>query len=527
MNPLYITLLLLLFSMPAAVAQKLSIKATWGKEFKAAKSSTMIDVVGYDNTGFYALTRKFSAFNSYTLEHFDQEMNLTKSVKLELLRQGVSYEAYEKIIQVNNELFLFTSLIDNRSKSSTLYVKQIDKSALVPEKTGEKLMSMEYRGPRRAGEGDFIVKLSRDSTNVLVVNMLPYKAGDPEKFGFHVYDASMKLQWQQDVILPHKDDMFEIKSFKVSNTGNVYLLGKLYNKGHREKRNGEANYSYRIFSYSPDNREGKEYSIALEDRFLRDMQLAVEDDGDLICAGFYSERGTMSIRGTYFLTVDAASSEIKTKSFKEFSIDFITQYMKDGKAEQMKRKEERGGDVELYDYDLSDIILRTDGGAVLVAEQFYAKTYTYTTPIGGQSQLQQQASTYYYYNDIIAVNIGADGVIEWAAKIPKHQVSSDVGFYSSYALAVVRDKMYFVFNDDPENAGYDGSEKLKSFSGRDPVVMVVQLDSKGEVTRQPIFTSFGMDAITRPKVCEQVSHTEMVLFGQRKKTQQFAKVTFE
>jgi hypothetical protein len=46
------------------------------------------------------------------------------------------------------------------------------------------------------------------------------------------------------------------------------------------------------------------------------------------------------------------------------------------------------------------------------------------------------------------------------------------------------------------------------------------------MTRQPLGAG-NANIIIRPKVCEQITYSEMILFGQRKKTQQFGKIVFE
>ncbi len=43
---------------------------------------------------------------------------------------------------------------------------------------------------------------------------------------------------------------------------------------------------------------------------------------------------------------------------------------------------------------------------------------------------------------------------------------------------------------------------------------------------KPIFNNKDVEVITVPKVCEQISNTEVVLFGQRKKMQQFGRLSF-
>jgi hypothetical protein len=255
------------------------------------------------------------------------------------------------------------------------------------------------------------------------------------------------------------------------------------------------------------------------------MQIGVRANKDIVCAGFYSENGKLSIRGTFFLSIDAETKEIKTKSFKEFDIDFITQNMTERQAEKAKKREEKGQDVEMYEYDLDKLIVRSDGGAMLIGEQYFVKTVTYTQYIGGRTTTR--TVTYYYYNDIITVNINPVGDIDWAIKIPKRQMSvDDGGFYSSYAMAINKDKIYFIYNDNPDNLGYSGVGKVSNAAGRNQVVMVASVNSKGEVTRQPLGGG-APDVIIRPKVCEQTSYSEMVLFGQRRKTQQFGRITFE
>ena len=251
------------------------------------------------------------------------------------------------------------------------------------------------------------------------------------------------------------------------------------------------------------------------------MQIEILNN-NLVCAGFYSALGTYSIRGTYFLTVDIASKQIKTKSFKEFDIDFITQNMTERQAKKAKRREEKGDDQELYEYDLDKLLIGKDGSAMLIGEQYYMKVVT---------NYNGRTTTYtyhYYYNDIITVKIDPSGQIQWAQKVAKHQHTvNDDGFFSSYALAVVSGKICFIFNDNPDNLDYDGVGKIKNTNTRKSVVVIVSLDKDGKQTKQPIFNTVDVEVIVRPKVCEQISNRDVILFGQKGRTQQFAQMTFK
>jgi hypothetical protein len=141
---------------------------------------------------------------------------------------------------------------------------------------------------------------------------------------------------------------------------------------------------------------------------------------------------------------------------------------------------------------------------------------------------QSMTTTHYIYNDILTVKINPSGQIEWAQKIPKRQHSyDDGGFYSSYTMAIVKGRICFLYNDNPKNITYTGVGKVANYNpGKESIVVLASLTEKGELERKPLFTSADVEVITRPKVCEQIGGSEIILFGQRKKSQQFARITF-
>jgi len=56
--------------------------------------------------------------------------------------------------------------------------------------------------------------------------------------------------------------------------------------------------------------------------------------------------------------------------------------------------------------------------------------------------------------------------------------------------------------------------------------VMVELNSEGKQIREALFDVDDAEVIIRPMVCEQISKKELILFGQKKKKQRFAKVTF-
>ncbi len=499
------------------------LKVLWGQEIKDGKRSTLSDVVGYDDTGIYLIKEDFSGFkHEVTLEHFNHRMSRTRSSVLEL-KNDKKDRNMEFMTLLDNELYVFSSFINQKLKKNFLFVQTINKKSLRPNNDLEKIAEIDFKGKTKYNSGTFDFKISRDSSKVFVFYNLPYDKKKSERFGFHVFDNKLNQLWEQEIELPYLEELFDVEDYKVDNDGNVHLLGTIFNEKRKTKRSGEPNYKYQILSYFNNGRKQKEYPVSIPGKFLTDMQIAITDEADIVCGGFYSSEGTFSIEGSYFLRINTESGEIKSKNLQEFGIDFITQNMTDKEENKAKRKAAKGKNVELFKYDLDEIILRSDGGAFLVGEQFFVRVRTRTSPDGSVS-----TTTYYYYNDIIVVNIDPNGEIEWTEKIPKRQTTSnDGGYFSSYALAVVKQDLYFLFNDHPDNLDYADGDKLSRFNkSKGSLATMVKLNKFGKQERKALFSYKEAEVLIRPKVCGQIKNNEMVIFGKKRKIQRFAKVTF-
>ncbi len=480
------------------------------EQIGSSKKETLEDIVGYDRSGYYVL--KYYK-GKQVLARFSKQLTLERSAGLDL-GKGSEKREYERIVQIREKLYLFTSKNESKTKHNVLYAQELDKTTLQPAPQLLRITHMEY--DKRRNDGGFQFRLSADSSALLVHYNLPYDKGSPEKFGFLVYEPGLKLRWQKQMTLPYPDELFAVSSIKLDNQGGVYLMGKLYQGKVKEKRRGLPNFEYRLLSCTASGNATKEYNIRLRDKFITDVQFAVKDKNQIICSGFYSEQGVYSIKGAFFMTLDAGSKAVKSQHLQEFDADFLSEFMSETKARKGK---------ELYEYDLDDLVMREDGGVVLVAEQYYHYVHTYYSGTGANRFMN--TVHYYNYHDIIAVNINPDGKIAWARKIPKHQTSvNDGGFFSSYTLSVIGSKLYFLFNDSPRNLDNSPGDRTVNFSGRNSsVVVLVQLDKNGNLEKMPLFTAKDSDVITRPKVCEQVSSNEVILYGQKKSTHKFARLT--
>lgn len=500
----------------------------WGEELREPSGTIIERIITAGSWGAYVLRRK--AGNSFTgeqifVERYDGRMHLKRSQKIDLRYKGKKRE-FEDLIWSNGKLFLLTSFNNEAKKKNYLFVQELDRR-MVPDKSLQLIGEIDSRDKFR--DGIFDVTVSRDSSKILVYNQLPFNKNEPERFALRVYDHDFQEVWTKDVTLPYGDGNFSIEEYRVDREGNVYLLGVVYEDRIRVRRNGKPTYKYTILAYTEQGERGQEYLIDLETQFITDLTFRVGNDGNLVCAGFYSNKGTYSIKGTCFFHLDVNTKEIVHLNLMPFDFEFRTEYMSEGRKDRLERAENEGNvnrTPELYRYALDNLILRSDGGAVLVAEQYYVFQQSYRYWDG-----TLRYDNYYNYNDIIVVNIQPDGTIEWTTRIPKRQETlNDGGYYSSFAMATVRDRFYFIYNDNSRNYRVNNSDNrryLYNFNGRYSVVVVSEITRDGQLNTFPLFTNRDADVITRPKICQQIGSRRMMVYGERGRNYRFANLEFE
>lgn len=537
-NHILIALFSLISISAFAQATKAPTTISWGKEFKKPNSTYIDKIVTANSTGMITVRQKSSILETTPkiyVEKYNANMDLQRAEKIALSYNKKPLQ-FEDLIKLNGQLYLLTSF-NNKGKETTFLFYQTLSQRLTPSKKITKIAQINTGSWTK--QGSFDLEISKDSSKVLVYGQLPYKKNEAERFTLNIFDNTFTPVWNREIILPYSDELLSLVDYQIDNNGNVYILGKLFRDKLRSHRNGKPNYHYIILSYSQDKSQATEYKIDLNDKFITDLTFKIGNDGNLVCAGFYSEKKSYSIKGTCFFGLNAQTKETFNIHLKQFDFDFLTEYMTESSKERARKAEERGDEKrapELYRYSLDELILRSDGGAVLVAEQYYVEKVQNYSRYGYNRYPYGTTTndyTYYYnYNDIIVVNIRPNGEIEWATHIPKRQQTrDDGGYYSSYAMATVRDKLYFVFNDNIRNFSTKenrrNQNRIYNFDGRNSVIALAEISKGGELKTWPMSSNRDANIITRPKICRQTGSRTMTIYGERGGKYRFASVYFE
>ena len=323
---------------------------------------------------------------------------------------------------------------------------------------------------------------------------------ESEQILYYLFDEEGDYVQNGEINIKYPDNRFRVRTVRVSNQGNVFLLGKFYI---RTRVNDSDDFKYLMYRYDTQAQQGFEFPIELGDKFISDLAFRLDREENIYAAGFFSNRSTYRIAGTLLQQIDRNGQLIRNTS-KEFSENFLSNYLTSGQID-------RGRELQNFYLDSEDgIILRSDGGVLLIAEKYYV-TYQRFRDVYGYITDRE----IFHYDDVILTSISGDGNIEWHAIIEKEQASESPATLS-YFNAVGGGGAYIFYEYKPRR--------------RDFNVYYNQVAMNGDVSQAaPLFDRYRFGYQFYPRFCEQINNNEaiMVYFQNRNNMLSVIKVKFD
>jgi hypothetical protein len=496
-HPIRLTVFLLLIGI-GPLSQKLNAQMRdiqtelqWGSLEKGPSGSYITKVVAAGEWGAFLLRyRPARGFNKelYWLEEFDTRFGLRARHEVNLSPKGADLE---DIISLRGQLYLITSR--TVAEATQVFARPLSPRAQV---TGTEKLLADMDKDEKFRRNQFDIEYSRDSSHLLLYNQLPPEKEGPERFTLRVFSDDFSLLWSRDVILPYRDQGFSIRSYQVDTDGNVYLLCRQVT-GTKEDRIPPK---YMVYAYRRNGQEEIAYQLDIEGISFLNLRLELAGNGDLVCAGLYGIGGQVGSKGIGHIRINPLTKEASKVDLLPFPETFL---------EQAGQSLQRGTAPVLIRYQLRDLTLRSDGGIVLVAEQFFRQNRTEMSPMTGP-----QFTSFDNYNDILIANIAPDGTYTWLKRIPKRQETpNDRGAISSFTQVTVQDRFIFLYNDNPENFNPD-SKRISEMDGRDAVLALSEIRRDGELNTIPLYVSKDADVITYPRRCHQIGARLVLIYGE-------------
>lgn len=223
--------------------------------------------------------------------------------------------------------------------------------------------------------------------------------------------------------------------------------------------------------------------------------------------GFYSDKKNGNFDGVLYAYYDVATGNYENKKFIAFDPGI------------QGATGERNVNRAFNDFQIKQLIVKNDGGFVMVAEEAYVSVRTGYAPGFGYYSMYNpmmmgsgQNIREYYYNDILALSYNGDGVREWYSFVRKQQYSQeDNGRFSSYAFLNSGASLGFLFND---------------YDTRNSRIQLATVDNSGKSDMRSFAAEGNDNPDWLPRFGKQVSAREIVVPCLRKKQICFSKVVF-
>jgi hypothetical protein len=243
----------------------------------------------------------------------------------------------------------------------------------------------------------------------------------------------MQLLWDKTIFLNHNYYESKVKDMVLSNQGDFFLMAEENNK-----RSKIEEHHLQVHCFGPQFEGMKK--VPIPEFLITDVKFAFDNQNNtLVGGGLYGEKTKERANGSFYLKLPLMSSNFVLK-YAPFDDQFIS---------ILRGKEVVDDTKGIAEAEIQQIALRKDGGVILVCEQLTEIIRGSTNNRGVIREGSSRVIVDYYYNDIFALAINADGRHHWQTVLHKKQYSQDDdGIFSSFFMMKQADKLRFLFNDE-------------------------------------------------------------------------------
>ena len=489
----------------------------WGDAFKGSKNNNIVKTIGPLPNGVLVLKRKGSSVTSEKelfLELYSKEdAKLKKAVSLDL-RYKNKVCKFEDVVYTNGNLYLILSFYNLGQKTKYVFYQELDVSTL---KVSSKLKILYQTASENASRfSEFYTITSKDNSKFLFVESTSGKKNESESFHLSVFDADLNVLWSKDVNLPYTESRFLIQKYLIDNEGNVYVSGR-HRAGEDFLLTRKSSSMFKMFVYDNKGAFVGETDINMIPQIVTDFDFELIRPKELVCVGFYSAKNYYSAKGIFYFRFNPFSKEVTNLNTNDIPLDILTQGYTSAKVKKAIRASEEGNvnkQVELENFDIDRLVVRSDGGVLMVGEEYREGNLDSFDPY---SSIRSNVKTY-FYGDILVSNISPQGVAQWTARIPKNQETvDDGGYYSSYVMGIGGSKLVFLFNENMRNINFSDLYYTNSFRmdavNNDTGLIRAEVDKKGQVKLSALYDRKETGVVGVPKISEQISASKIFVIN--------------
>ena len=340
-------------------------------------------------------------------------------------------------------------------------------------------------------EFEFVV--SEDKSKTLL--LYPEREGVFRALAFD--NPSMKVLWDvrfQDMDYNEVDDELHLL---MDNQGGMHVVME---KDHFHSRRDR--HRYELFRFSPGEADVKRYTIPIREKTTYDIAFAYDNLNRRLCGGgYYAEKNVERAEGYLALFVPEDANQARLQ-FYPFDEDLI---------ERVAGKEMRSNNPSLEEIEVRDLVLRRDGGLLIIGEEtknYYRRMTTVNRSMAFDNANRNIVD--YFYDDVFVIAVHPDAKPHWSCVLHKKQYSQDDdGAYSSYFLFKTPAYLRLVFNDEV---------KLEN------TVSEYVLRGTGDYDRNSILSTEGLELRIRFRDAVQTSPQRILVPSERRGKLRIARI---
>ncbi|MBU0764267.1 MAG: hypothetical protein KJ607_05480 [Bacteroidetes bacterium] len=499
----------------------------WSETFEKPEQAEFIKTFVLSNDEFITIRKddELLVFQRYTS---DMKLLDTKKIDYRHIKEGKLY--YKGFLWLGDNIYIISTHRNEDADEYDIYAQ------------GVTTHGFDLLSPARLSSAEFMkggvhedFGLSHDRSKMFLVHYV--KGKEPKEKFVHVkvYSKNLELLWERTFDHSEFETMMDegeksmsmsFGNMSVDDNGDLYFLSRVRLEKNKERKD-KPMYYYKLVMVTNDGDKIKEYDIDMGDKFITNIYAETNAD-NIYIAGFYSDRYSSGAAGSFLIRGTIRTQKFEDPALSEFEHSFVTHYWAKKRTKKADKKLEKKGEKAEFDpYYVDDIVIGDDGNIFVISEIYYVIARTYYTKTGSYTVY------YYYYSNILVNAYDKKMELLWNSQIPKWQVSkNEGGFFASYHQTYVNGKLYFVFNDNCQNAVLEKTnpKKRKAYGfngyGSNTCVFIAELDEDGKVTKEPLYTIDDIGMYTRIKVTKTFPDGDFIMFARKKKEYKFVRISF-
>ena len=459
----------------------------WSPPYNTDNKNPYTTILGENTNGLYLLRQNYrQRRRNIIMEQFTTD--LKPAVKKEFLTK--KDEFLLQIVIKPNGILIYYGAKDKQNKSTGIFVKKL-KPDLSPSGIDSLIMNLNDPEP----DIDYIqVVKARNYENTIVLAPR-IKSEVPQQYYCMIIDSSLVLKYigeiDMEIKYPYLLEQVAYTDKELSMVVREDVPKKVYKDG----------FHYSVIYGNLKQNLLKTYPLYNDSINVSEGILKADYvNNQFVFAGLFYMRDSSYSKGYYLWSREIDSQRTMSRAIP-FPNDVLTA------ALGMK-----GKSAGIYGIRIGDVVLRQDGGIILVTEEYKL-----------DKELQMENNFYggmpvnnyryfYYYNDLLILSLDREGKKDWFRKLKKEQVSmNDNGVYSSYLLQAMPDKLVFAFNDLSRKRWLLSSYKINSKGEEESAVLIHPQEYEGRIV---------------PRDGSQVSADEFVMPGFTEKGMVLVRVKF-